>query len=154
MTGGRLKRVQKYVGDKTFMMTYGDGVSDINVKKLVEFHKKQKKIATMTAVQLAGKFGALKIDSNNSITSFFEKPRGDGGWVNGGFFVLEPEVFELLKDDTTVWEREPLESLARKKELNAYKHNGFWQCMDTQRDKIELEMLWDSNKSPWRVWGE
>jgi glucose-1-phosphate cytidylyltransferase len=152
MTGGRLKRVQKYVGDKTFMMTYGDGVADVNIKKLVEFHKSHQKSATTTAVQLAGKFGALNINKDNAITSFLEKPKGDGGWVNGGFFVLEPEVFELLKDDTTVWEREPLDSLAKKRQLNAYKHDGFWQCMDTQRDKIELEMLWSGNKTPWKIW--
>jgi glucose-1-phosphate cytidylyltransferase len=152
MTGGRLKRVQKYVGDKTFMMTYGDGVADINIKELVEFHKNRRKLATITAVQLAGKFGALNISKANSITSFIEKPKGDGGWVNGGFFVLEPEVFSLIKDDTTTWEKEPLVNLAKKNQLNAYKHNGFWQCMDTQRDKTELELLWNSNKTPWKIW--
>ena len=152
MTGGRLKRVQKYIGDKTFMMTYGDGVADINIKELVEFHKNRRKLATITAVQLAGKFGALNISKANSITSFIEKPKGDGGWVNGGFFVLEPEVFSLIKDDTTTWEKEPLVNLAKKNQLNAYKHNGFWQCMDTQRDKTELELLWNSNKTPWKIW--
>jgi glucose-1-phosphate cytidylyltransferase len=152
MTGGRLKRVQKYVGDKTFMMTYGDGVADINIKELVEFHKSHQKLATATAVQFAGRFGALNISKANSITSFIEKPKGDGGWVNGGFFVLEPEVFEFIKDDTTVWEREPLESLAKKRQLNAYKHDGFWKCMDTQRDKIELEQLWNTDKAPWKIW--
>jgi len=152
MTGGRLKRIQKYIGDETFMMTYGDGIADINIEELVKFHKSRRKLATTTAVQLAGKFGALNISKDNAITSFIEKPKGDGGWVNGGFFVLEPEVFELLKDDKTIWEREPLESLAKKGQLNAYKHNGFWQCMDTQRDKTELELLWNSNKTPWKIW--
>jgi glucose-1-phosphate cytidylyltransferase len=152
LTGGRLKRVQKYVGDKTFMMTYGDGVADINIKELVKFHKNRRKLATLTAVQLAGKFGALNISNANSITSFIEKPKGDGGWVNGGFFVLEPEVFSLIKDDTTTWEKNPLANLAKKKQLNAYKHGGFWQCMDTQRDKIELELLWNSPKAPWKTW--
>jgi glucose-1-phosphate cytidylyltransferase len=152
LTGGRLKRVQKYVGDKTFMMTYGDGVADINIKELVKFHKNRRKLATLTAVQLAGKFGALNINKADSITSFIEKPRGDGGWVNGGFFVLEPEVFSLIKDDTTAWETDPLENLAKKKQLNAYKHGGFWQCMDTQRDKTELELLWNSHKTPWKIW--
>jgi len=152
MTGGRLKRIQKYIGDKTFMMTYGDGVADVNIKELIKFHKSRQKLATTTAIQLAGKFGALNVSKDNAITSFFEKPKGDGGWVNGGFFVLEPKVFDLLKDDTTVWEREPLESLAKKRQLSAYKHEGFWQCMDTQRDKIELEMLWSGNKAPWKIW--
>jgi len=152
MTGGRLKRVQKYVGDKTFMMTYGDGVADINIKELVEFHKNRRKLATITAVQLAGKFGALNISKANSITSFFEKPKGDGVWVSGGFFVLEPEIFSLIKDDTTTWEKEPLVNLAKKNQLNAYKHDGFWKCMDTQRDKIELEQLWNTDKAPWKIW--
>jgi len=133
MTGGRLKRIQKYIGDKTFMMTYGDGVADINIKKL-------------------GKFGALSIAKDHAITSFFEKPKGDGVWVSGGFFVLEPEIFSLIKDDTTTWEKEPLVNLAKKNQLNAYKHDGFWKCMDTQRDKIELEQLWNTDKAPWKIW--
>lgn len=152
MTGGRLKRIRKYIGGETFMMTYGDGVADVDIKKLLKFHKSHRKLATTTAVQLAGKFGAININKDNAITSFLEKPKGDGRWINGGFFVLEPEVFELLKDDTTVWEREPLENLAKKGQLNAYKHNGFWRCMDTQRDKTELEMLWGGNKTPWKIW--
>ncbi|MCJ7773304.1 MAG: glucose-1-phosphate cytidylyltransferase, partial [Desulfobacterales bacterium] len=127
MTGGRLKRVQKYVGDKTFMMTYGDGVADINIKKLVEFHKSHQKLATATAIQLAGKFGALSITKDHAITSFFEKPKGDGIWISGGFFVLEPEIFSLIKDDTTTWEKGPLVNLAKKNQLNAYKHDGFWK---------------------------
>jgi glucose-1-phosphate cytidylyltransferase len=152
MTGGRLKRIQKYIGDKTFMMTYGDGVADINIKKLVEFHKSNRKLATVTAIQLAGKFGALRIAKDHAITSFFEKPKGDGVWISGGFFVLEPEIFSLIKDDTTTWEKEPLINLAKKNQLNAYKHNGFWKCMDAQRDKIELEQLWNTDKAPWKIW--
>jgi len=152
MTGGRLKRIQKYIGDKTFMMTYGDGVADINIKKLVEFHKSNRKLATITAIQLDGKFGALSIAKDHAITSFFEKPKGDGVWVSGGFFVLEPEIFSLIKDDTTTWEKEPLVNLAKKNQLNAYKHDGFWKCMDTQRDKIELEQLWNTDKAPWKIW--
>lgn len=151
-TGGRLKRVQKYVGGETFMMTYGDGVADLNIEKLARFHKSHKKLATITAVQLGGKFGALRIDKNNIITSFFEKPKGDGFWINGGFFVLEPDIFSFIKDSAVVWEKEPLENLAKRKQLNAYKHDGFWKCMDTQRDKIELELLWNTNKAPWKIW--
>ncbi|MFA5157474.1 MAG: glucose-1-phosphate cytidylyltransferase [Candidatus Omnitrophota bacterium] len=149
-TGGRLKRIRKYVGDETFMMTYGDGVSDIDIRKLVKFHKSNKRFATVTAIQFAGRFGALKINRDHAITSFFEKPKGDGMWANGGFFVLEPEVFRFIKDDATVWEKEPLENLAAKNQLSAYKHDGFWKCMDTQRDKIELEQLWNMHNAPWR----
>ena len=151
-TGGRLKRIQKYIGDETFMMTYGDGVADINIEELVKFHKSHRKFTTITAVQLAGKFGALSISKGNEITSFFEKPKGDGTWVNGGFFVLEPEIFSFIKNDATAWEGEPLENLAKKNQLNAYKHDGFWKCMDTQRDKIELELLWNTDKPPWKIW--
>ncbi|MFB3918647.1 MAG: glucose-1-phosphate cytidylyltransferase [Candidatus Velamenicoccus archaeovorus] len=149
-TGGRLKRIRKYVGDETFMMTYGDGVSDIDIRKLVKFHKSNKRFATVTAIQFAGRFGALKINRDHAITSFFEKPKGDGMWASGGFFVLEPEVFRFIKDDATAWEKEPLENLAAKNQLSAYKHDGFWKCMDTQRDKIELEQLWNMHKAPWR----
>ena len=151
MTGGRLKRVKEYVGNESFMMTYGDGVGDININKLIEFHKSNGKKATLTAVLPSGKFGALEIEGNN-INSFYEKPKGDGNWVNGGFFVLEPYVFELLKDDTTVWEQYPLEKLASAGELVAYKHDGFWKPMDTLRDKIILNDMWESGKAPWKVW--
>jgi len=152
-TGGRLKRIRKYVGDETFMMTYGDGVSDVDIKQLIKFHKSNKRYATVTAIQFAGRFGALGIDQTDTVASFFEKPKGDGIWVSGGFFVLEPAVFSYIKDDSTFWEKEPLEKLSREGQLCAYKHNGFWKCMDTQRDKIELERLWNVNKAPWNFEG-
>jgi len=151
MTGGRIKRIQPYVGDQPFMLTYGDGVSDVNVNDLVEFHKKSGKYATLTAVQPSGKFGALEIDQENSVSSFQEKPRGDGAWINGGFFVLEPQIFNYIRQgDETVWEREPLEKLAEDNQLIAFKHEGFWHPMDTLRDKNELESLWNSNNAPWK----
>ena len=153
MTGGRLKRVQRYVGDESFLLTYGDGLSDVDIKKLIDFHKKNKGFATLTAIQNAGRFGVLGLDSKAKVTSFLEKPRDEGGWINGGFFVLEPEVFDFIKKgDTAIWEREPLEDLARKGKLSAYKHNGFWSCMDTLRDKLELERIWQSGKAPWKTW--
>lgn len=154
MTGGRLKRVKKYLGNQAFLLTYGDGLSDINIKKLVQFHKKNKKLATLTAIQNTGRFGILNIDSGNEVSSFLEKPKGEGGWINGGFFVLEPEIFSFIEnDDTVVWEREPLENLARQGKLCAYKHTGFWSCMDTLRDKINFERIWQSGTAPWKVWG-
>jgi len=153
MTGGRIKRVQPYLGNETFMLTYGDGVSDVNIKDLIEFHKKSHKYATLTAVQPSGKFGALEIDKKNDVCSFQEKPKGDGAWINGGFFVLEPQIFDYIKQgDETVWEREPLEKLAKDNQLNAFKHEGFWHPMDTLRDKNELEKLWASPDVPWKVW--
>lgn len=153
MTGGRIKRIKEFINNETFMLTYGDGVADINLQALVNFHKKNKKYATLTSVQPLGKFGALEIDDNNNITSFREKPQGDGGWINGGFFVLEPEIFNYIESgDKTIWEKEPLEKLSYNKELVAYQHKGFWQCMDTMRQKIELEQLWDSEEPPWKVW--
>jgi len=151
MTGGRLKRVREYIGRETFMMTYGDGVADIDLKKLIAHHKRKGRKATLTAVLPSGRFGALDMD-DNLIKSFREKPKGDGNWVNGGFFVLEPSVIDLIRDDTTVWENEPLENLASSGELVAYRHNGFWKPMDTLRDKIELNALWESNKAPWKIW--
>ncbi len=151
MTGGRLRRVKEYIGNETFMMTYGDGVSDVDITKLVAHHKSMKKKATLTAVLPSGKFGALDIDSD-MIKAFQEKPQGDGSWVNGGFFVLEPSVFDLLKGDSTIWEREPLETLAASDNLVAYKHNGFWKPMDTLRDKIDLNTMWDSGQAPWKTW--
>ena len=153
MTGGRLKRVREYVGDETFCMTYGDGVSDINLKKLIQFHKKQKTSATLTAVQPPGRFGAFTLSKNeDKITQFREKPRGDGAWINGGYFVLEPEVFKYVKDDSTVWELDPLKNLAHDGKLSAYKHGGFWQSMDSLRDKNVLEDLWQSGDPPWKIW--
>jgi len=152
MTGGRLKRVKKYVGNQPFMLTYGDGLADVNIKKLVEFHKKSKKLATLTAIQNAGRFGVLNINSGSQISSFLEKPKGESGWINGGFFVLEPGVFNFIENDDTVWEKEPLENLAKLGKLNAYKHTGFWGCMDTLRDKISFERVWQSGNIPWKVW--
>jgi glucose-1-phosphate cytidylyltransferase len=151
MTGGRLKRVREYVSDETFCLTYGDGVADVNIADLVSFHHQNRKMATLTAVQPPGRFGALSIE-NSCIRHFKEKPEGDGNFINGGFFVLEPSVFNLINDDMTVWEKEPLEKLARLNELSAYKHRGFWQPMDTLRDKSQLEELWNSGAAPWKVW--
>jgi glucose-1-phosphate cytidylyltransferase len=150
MTGGRVKRIEKYVDD-TFCLTYGDGLSDINISKLIKFHKKNKLIATVTAVQPPGRFGALEI-KNNKVSAFKEKPKGDSVWVNGGFFVFEPEIFDYLKDDATILERTPMERLAKDKQLGAYVHNGFWQPMDTLRDKNILEQLWSTNKASWKIW--
>nr|WP_275984076.1 glucose-1-phosphate cytidylyltransferase [Paenibacillus hamazuiensis] len=151
MTGGRLKRVKDFVGNKTFCFTYGDGLSNVNIQTLIEFHKKQATYATLTAVQPPGRFGALDFNENK-ITSFQEKPRGDGAWINGGYFVLEPTVFDYISGDFTIWEHEPLEKLSREGQLSAYRHNGFWQPMDTLRDKIKLEELWNENKAPWKFW--
>lgn len=151
MTGGRLKRVAEYLGDEEFCFTYGDGVSDVNISELLQFHRAHGKKATVTAVQPAGRFGALDIQED-SVFSFVEKPHGDGAWVNGGFFVLHPSVVSLVAGDSTIWEREPLEALAHAGELKSYKHEGFWQPMDTLRDKNHLEELWQSGKAPWKTW--
>ena len=153
MTGGRLKRVREYVGNETFCFTYGDGVSDINIGKLIEFHRRQKVLATLTAVQPPGRFGAFTLSDNESkILSFREKPHGDGAWFNGGFFVLEPGVMDYIEKDSTVWEREPLEQLAHDHALCAFRHCGFWHPMDTVRDKQVLEELWASGRAPWKTW--
>ncbi|MEW6183464.1 MAG: glucose-1-phosphate cytidylyltransferase [Bacillota bacterium] len=152
LTGGRVKRVQQYIGSETFMLTYGDGLADINIKKLVECHQLNKQLATITAVRPAGRFGALVLEDRGQVQSFVEKPSGDRSWINGGFFVLEPEVLQYLKDDKTSFEREPLEALVQDKQLMAYKHTGFWQPMDTLRDKNTLEDLWNSGSAPWKVW--
>ena len=151
MTGGRLKRIKEYVDDDTFCFTYGDGLSDVNISKLIDFHKSNKTKATVTSVQPPGRFGTLDI-SGNKILNFKEKPAGDGNWINGGYFVLEPSVFDYLENDTTVWEREPLEKLARENQLSAFKHTGFWQPLDTLRDKNNLEELWNSDKAFWKKW--
>jgi glucose-1-phosphate cytidylyltransferase len=153
MTGGRIKRIQKYVQGERFMLTYGDGLSDIDINALIKFHDVHKKIVTLTAVQQAGRFGALVIDKNNSVLNFSEKatPEEDIGWINGGFMVCEPAVFDYLSNDSTVFENEPLEHLSRDNQLAAYKHKGFWQCMDTLRDKMFIERLWESKKAPWRA---
>lgn len=152
MTGGRLRRVRNYIGDEAFCFTYGDGVSDVDVTRLIEFHRTQKTHATLTAVQPPGRFGALDIKLDQRIDTFREKPKGDGTWVNGGFFVLDPAVFDLLKSDDDIWERAPLETLADTGQLSAYKHTGFWQPMDTLRDKNQLEELWASGHAPWKKW--
>lgn len=153
MTGGRIKRVEPYIGKEPFMLTYGDGVSDVDIADLLDFHRKSGRLATLTAVQPSGKFGALDIGIGNAITSFKEKPRGDGAWINGGFFVCQPEVFNYITaGDSTVWERGPLEALAKEGQLGAYKHDGFWQPMDMLRDKNDLEKLWASGKAPWKRW--
>lgn len=153
MTGGRVKRIQPYVGNEPFMLTYGDGVSDINIAELVAYHKKCGRLATVTSTQPSGRFGALALSEDNGVQGFQEKPKGDGSWINAGFFVMQPEVFNYINDDTTVLEREPLETLARDGELVAYKHQGFWQPMDTLRDKISLENMWASHEAPWKLWG-
>ena len=152
-TGGRLKRVAPYLGDGTFMMTYGDGVADVDLAALVAFHEGQGRLATVTAVQPPGRFGALRLDDAGTVVrDFVEKPEGDGGWMNGGFFVLEPGVLDYIEGDETLWEREPLERLAADGQLGAYLHTGFWQPMDTLRDKRTLEDLWESGTAPWRTW--
>ncbi|MFZ3171871.1 MAG: glucose-1-phosphate cytidylyltransferase [Carboxydocellales bacterium] len=152
MTGGRVKRIQPYIGNEPFMITYGDGVSDININKLVQFHKAHGKTATVTSIQPSGRFGALDLAENNQVLGFNEKPKGDGNWINAGFFVLQPEIFNYLKDDSVIFEREPMENLANDGQLVAFKHNGFWQPMDTLRDKNYLEELWQSDKAPWKSW--
>ncbi len=152
MTGGRLKRVKKYVEeDEAFCFTYGDGVGDINITELIEFHQQQKVLATLTATQPPGRFGALAMH-DTKVTGFQEKPQGDGGWINGGFFVLSPKVIDFIDDDSTVWEQSPMEQLALSGQLAAYQHQGFWQPMDTLRDKHHLESLWQAGKAPWKIW--
>jgi glucose-1-phosphate cytidylyltransferase len=150
-TGGRLKRVKDYVGDEDFCMTYGDGVGDVDISGVIEFHKKHGKLATMTATLPPARFGALELDGT-SVNKFLEKPHGEGGWINGGFFVLSPKVIDLINGDDSIWEKSPLESLANTQNLEAYLHHGFWQPMDTLRDKTLLEELWASGKAPWKVW--
>jgi glucose-1-phosphate cytidylyltransferase len=150
-TGGRLRRVRDYLDTGTFCFTYGDGLSNVDIGASIRFHREQKRLATLTAVQPAGRFGALDIE-DRKITRFEEKPQGDGSWINGGFFVLEPDVISHIENDATIWEREPLERLARDGQLSAFTHSGFWQPMDTLRDKMRLEDLWQSDAAPWKVW--
>lgn len=152
MTGGRLKRVQKYLDQEPFMMTYGDGVSDVDLNCLLEFHKQNKKYATITAIQPGGRFGVLEIDQDQTVRRFTEKAKEDGGWINAGFMVLEPDIFQYIDGDETVFEREPLERLAQEGKLTAYKHQGFWKCMDTLRDKEGLEYLWNTHQAQWKRW--
>ena len=152
MTGGRIRRVANYLkGEESFCLTYGDGLSDVNISALIDFHKSRRVMATLTATLPPGRFGALDL-SGDKVNSFMEKPKGDGAMINGGFFVLSPEVIELIDGDQTIWEREPLEQLAKEGNLAAYQHTGFWQPMDTLRDKIYLEKLWQTGKAPWKVW--
>jgi glucose-1-phosphate cytidylyltransferase len=153
MTGGRIRRIREYVAqDEAFCLTYGDGVGDIDITASIAFHRQQGTQCTMTAVQPPGRFGALGLSPDHRITSFQEKPHGDGGWINGGFFVCNPSVIDRIASDATVWEREPLESLARDRQISAFHHDGFWQPMDTLRDRIHLEELWTSGKAPWKTW--
>jgi glucose-1-phosphate cytidylyltransferase len=152
LTGGRIKRIEQYINNETFMLTYGDGVSDVNLKELEMYHKINGKYATLTSVQPSGRFGSLILDENDKVSAFQEKLKGDGAWINGGFFVLEPNIFKYIKDDLTIWEREPLENLAKDGQLTAYKHKGFWKPMDTLRDKIELEEMWNNKLSKWKLW--
>ncbi len=152
LTGGRIKRAKDYIGDDDFLLTYGDGLSDVDIVKTVEFHKSHGKNITMTAVQPAGRYGALDIKADNSISSFKEKPKGDGAWINGGFFVCKPEVLNYIAGDSTTFEQEPLTDLAAEGQLMSFKHSGFWECMDTLRDKTNLCQLWDSDQAPWKQW--
>jgi len=152
MTGGRVKRIQPYIGDEPFMLTYGDGVGDVDVKGLAEFHQQHGRLATVTSTQPSGRFGALKINNEGLVQSFQEKPEGDGGWINAGFFVMQPAAFNYIDNDKTILERDPLENLARDGQLMTWKHTGFWQPMDTLRDKNHLEELWESGRAPWKNW--
>jgi glucose-1-phosphate cytidylyltransferase len=153
-TAGRLQKVKPYLNDETFMLTYGDGVADINIHELIKFHRATKKYVTLTAVQPPGRFGNIEIDSNSTVSDFQEKPRGDGIWINGGFFVLEPEIFNFLDGnmDKIQWEKKPLIEIAKQGQLAAYKHYGYWKCMDAIRDKVELEEDWNSGNAKWKVW--
>ncbi len=152
MTGGRVKRIQPYINNETFMLTYGDAVADVDFAKLLECHKKNGRAATLTAVNAAQRFGVLGMGDNEGVKAFREKKDADGSWINGGFMVLEPSVFDLLENDQTVLEQKPMETLAETNQLTAYRHNGYWQCMDTLRDKIKLEELWNAGLAPWKNW--
>jgi glucose-1-phosphate cytidylyltransferase len=153
-TAGRIKRIQKYVNNETFMLTYGDGVADIDINKLVAFHKSHGKLATLTSVQIPGRFGNIEMDADGTVNHFVEKPQGDGMWINGGFFVLEPGIFNYLENDmdNIQWENVPLKEIANDGQLAAYKHTGFWKPMDAMRDRIELEQLWSKGNAPWKIW--
>lgn len=153
MTGSRIKKAQEYIGNEPFLLTYGDGVANVNIPAIIDSHKKSQKIVTMTAVRPSGRFGALVMDDNNTVTSFIEKPQGEGAWINGGFFVCEPKVFDYIgQDNNIMFEKEPIEMLTKERQLNAYKHNGFWQPMDTMRDKNYLTDLWQKGNAPWAIW--
>ncbi|MGG1514060.1 glucose-1-phosphate cytidylyltransferase [Paenibacillus oryzisoli] len=152
MTGGRIKRIEQYINSEPFMLTYGDGVSNIDIGELVKFHKLHGRISTVSTVQPSGRFGALDINLSDEVNGFQEKPKGDGSWINAGFFVMNPDVFKFIKDDSTIFEKEPLEDLAKSNQLMAFKHNSFWHPMDTLRDKNFLEELWKSGNAPWKTW--
>jgi glucose-1-phosphate cytidylyltransferase len=152
MTGGRIKRIQNYIGNSPFMLTYGDGVGNVNIAELVEFHKKHKKKVTVTAVQPESRFGALDIADNDEVRSFLEKPKSEVGWINGGFFVCEPDIFNYIKGDETIWEKDPLEKLAKDNGLVAFKHHGFWKPMDTLKDKLDLTKMWNNGTAEWKLW--
>lgn len=152
MTGGRVKRAQPFVGNEPFLLTYGDGVANVDIKKSVEFHKQQKKLITVTAIQPEGRYGVLNLTDDNSVKGFLEKPKDS--WINGGFFVCQPEVFDYIKDESTVLEQEPLETLANERNMKAYKHQGFWHAMDTLRDKNKLTQLWEAGQAPWKIWND
>jgi glucose-1-phosphate cytidylyltransferase len=152
MTGGRIKRARSFIGNDPFLLTYGDGVSNININELINFHQQHGKLITMTAVQPEGRFGALYIESDNKVKSFLEKPKGDGSWINGGFFVCEPEVIDYIENDETVFEQKPLEQLASLGQLYTFHHEGFWKCMDTLRDKVKLNELWEKGQAEWKIW--
>jgi glucose-1-phosphate cytidylyltransferase len=152
MTGGRILRAKSYINDQPFMLTYGDGLADVDISKLIGFHQSHGKFITMTSVQPEGRFGAMALDSKDRIKLFTEKPKGDGSWINGGFFVCEPNVMDYIDNDSTIFERQPLEQLAHDGQLYAYKHDGFWKCMDTLRDKTHLNELWSTSSPKWKVW--
>lgn len=152
MTGGRIKRVKNYIDNERFMLTYGDGVSNVNINELIAFHEQKGKMCTVTAVQPSGRFGVLQINEDNEVESFHEKRSEDSGWVNGGFFVCEPGIFDFIEGDDTIWERDPLESISRQNQLTSYKHRGFWKPMDSLKDKIDLNELWNTNRADWKVW--
>ena len=152
LTGGRIKRVREHIDGQPFLLTYGDGVGNVNIEELVKYHTENKKLCTVTSVQPSGRFGALNLDIDNNVLSFMEKPKGDGAWINGGFFVCEPEVIDFIDGDYTTWEREPMEKIASQGEMTAYKHHGFWKPMDTLRDKQELEQDWISGNAKWKTW--
>lgn len=153
MTGGRVKRIQKYVGDEPFLLTYGDGVADLNIADTIDYHQKSGQLLTVTAYKPSGKFGALDMDDAGNVNSFMEKPAGDGHWINAGYFICQPEVFDFITEgDATIFERKPLEAIAAAGKMGAFKHNGFWKPMDTMRDNIELNEMWDKEQAPWKVW--
>ncbi len=152
MTGGRIKRAKKYINNDPFLLTYGDGVSDININELINFHKKNKAILTMTAVQPEGRYGSIDVNKNNKVTQFIEKPKGDNAWINGGFFVCQPEILNYIDNDDSIFEKKTMDILAKENKLFAYKHYSFWKCMDTLRDKIQLNDLWKNNNAKWKTW--